>query len=177
MKESRILSACDVASFFLAVNDAYTITNTKLQKLCAYAQGICLAYLGKPLFTESIEMWEIGPVIPEVYQKYEKYDVLCIPQEPLNLSPFSMQERLVLAGVNDIYCTEYDDWSLYEKSQYDFPEGFELNTVLPLEGLKKAFETNIIVQKLRRANDLGPDEKNEKSSPEEFQKKLYTIFQ
>lgn len=46
------------------------ITNLKLQKILYFAQAYFLAKLGRPLFSDHIEAWEYGPVVPSVYRKY-----------------------------------------------------------------------------------------------------------
>lgn len=57
----------DIANFFLTKEG---ITNKKLQKLCYYAQAWYYALYNQELFTEKIEAWVHGPVIPELYNKY-----------------------------------------------------------------------------------------------------------
>lgn len=54
-------------------NEREGITNLKLQKILYFAQAYYLAKLGKPLFKESIEAWNYGPVVPEIYHKYKRY--------------------------------------------------------------------------------------------------------
>lgn len=49
------------------------LTHLKLQKLIYFAQGIHLAFTGKPLFNEKIEAWEHGPVIRKVYDSFKTY--------------------------------------------------------------------------------------------------------
>lgn len=74
-------SAEKIAKWFLARNKmdfnfGYTdecITNLKLQKLLYYAQGCVLALTNSPLFSEEIQAWEHGPVVPELYSKYKVY--------------------------------------------------------------------------------------------------------
>ncbi|WP_336214869.1 Panacea domain-containing protein [Nonomuraea sp. LPB2021202275-12-8] len=44
----------------------------KLQKLLYYAQGHHLATFGQPLFNDTIMAWDMGPVVPSVWQE-EKY--------------------------------------------------------------------------------------------------------
>ncbi|MDQ1633589.1 MAG: hypothetical protein QOJ32_398 [Frankiaceae bacterium] len=39
----------------------------KLHKLLYYAQGHHLAALGRPLFSESISAWDMGPVVGEFW--------------------------------------------------------------------------------------------------------------
>ena len=46
------------------------ITNLKLQKVLYFVQAYYLAKLNRPLFSDNIEAWEYGPVVPSVYRKY-----------------------------------------------------------------------------------------------------------
>lgn len=68
-------TATDVADFLVrrAIEEdgGDLLTNLKLQKLLYYAQGCHLAIFDKPLFEESIEAWEHGPVVPEVYHQFK----------------------------------------------------------------------------------------------------------
>ncbi len=52
----------------------------KLQKLCYYAQGYSLAE-GKELFSEDFQAWQHGPVIYELYSKYNHYQWHQISEE------------------------------------------------------------------------------------------------
>jgi uncharacterized phage-associated protein len=45
------------------------ITNLKLQKMLYFAQAYYLSKIGKPLFSDDIEAWAYGPVVPDVYKK------------------------------------------------------------------------------------------------------------
>ena len=46
------------------------ITNLKLQKVLYFAQVHYLTILNRPLFSDKIEAWEYGPVVPGVYRQY-----------------------------------------------------------------------------------------------------------
>lgn len=64
----------DVANFFIDLVQASTddqITNLKLNKLLYFAQGAYLARTGTPLFSNDLEAWQYGPVVPCIYQKYK----------------------------------------------------------------------------------------------------------
>lgn len=58
-----------VALYFLELGESegIQITHMKLQKLIYFAHGWCLALLEKPLIQESIEAWNYGPVIDNIY--------------------------------------------------------------------------------------------------------------
>lgn len=49
------------------------ITHLKIQKLLYYAQGLNLTYEHKPLYPQSLEAWQHGPVVKEVYDKLKIY--------------------------------------------------------------------------------------------------------
>lgn len=70
-------SAFDIAKYFLykaqseTEEDHELISNLKLQKLVYYAQGIHLALYNKPLFSQRIEAWQYGPIVPDLYHYYK----------------------------------------------------------------------------------------------------------
>jgi uncharacterized phage-associated protein len=47
--------------------DGESMTPLRLQKLLYYCQGWHLAWYGKPLFSDRLEAWREGPVVPVVY--------------------------------------------------------------------------------------------------------------
>ena len=70
--------ASDVANFFtnLCLDDAEDyITNQKLNNLMYFAQGWSLALLGRPLFSNEIQAWRYGPVIPAIYHEYRNPEI------------------------------------------------------------------------------------------------------
>jgi uncharacterized phage-associated protein len=81
---SESYSALDIANYFIfkASNDEDLISNLKLQKLVYYAQGLSLALSGNPLFSEEIEAWTYGPVIPNLYHYYKHHGSNGIPADP-----------------------------------------------------------------------------------------------
>ena len=46
------------------------ITNLKLQKVLYFAQAYYLSKVGRLLFSDNIEAWAYGPVVPDVYKKF-----------------------------------------------------------------------------------------------------------
>lgn len=49
------------------------ITNLKLQKMLYFAQAFFLVKTKKVIFSDKIEAWEFGPVIPSIYHEYKNY--------------------------------------------------------------------------------------------------------
>jgi uncharacterized phage-associated protein len=156
-------TAMDVAKYFIAAADSDEgITNLKLLKMCAYAQGVCLAYLGHPLFDDEIEAWLHGPVVPALYHEYKWCGQNPIPQEGLSVEyarkPFSDEEKLILEMVNGYYGL-YSAWALRQYSHHDFPGAFGSSLSICKKAIGEAFQSNVLVQKLREAvvRDADPD--------------------
>ncbi len=70
----------DVADFYIALAQEMAeaglgdgMTNLRLQKMLYFSQGWSLARNGKPLFSEPIEAWQYGPVIPPCYRWYKGF--------------------------------------------------------------------------------------------------------
>lgn len=49
------------------------ISNLKLQKILYLIQAYSLIQTKRPCFSEDIEAWDFGPVIPDVYRKYKQF--------------------------------------------------------------------------------------------------------
>ena len=60
-----------VARYILCKAD--DITPLALQKLLYYAQAFFYAIFGETLFVDECQAWSRGPVYPEIYYKYQKY--------------------------------------------------------------------------------------------------------
>ncbi len=50
-------------------NSGWTLTNLQLQKILYIAQLFSYGLRGSPIFNNSIEAWDYGPVVPEVYHQ------------------------------------------------------------------------------------------------------------
>lgn len=67
-------TARDVAQYILLKRGR--MTAWKLQKLVYYAQAWALVWDEKPLFTERVEAWANGPVVPDLYQQHKgKFEI------------------------------------------------------------------------------------------------------
>lgn len=102
----------DVADFFIDwanKSEEEHMTNLWLNKLLFFAQGQYLARYGKPLFQDTIEAWDYGPVVPAVYRKYKVCGRNPIPAVDEGYTPanFTIDEQRLLADV----LTEYGGYS------------------------------------------------------------------
>jgi len=64
-----------IANAFLgkALQNGESVTHLKLQKLVYLAAGYYAAARGVPLIDCSIEAWEHGPVVPDLYDKFFEF--------------------------------------------------------------------------------------------------------
>lgn len=103
-----MLTAREVSRYFLGTFDQESgdnISNLKLQKLLYYAQGFHAAlHGGEPLYPESIEAWDHGPVVPPIYQDYKDYRFRAIdPPVDFDADDYPPDERELLDAVLNAY--------------------------------------------------------------------------
>ena len=90
-----------VAEWFL---HKQSMTHKKLQKLCYYAQAWHIALLNRSLFSETIQAWIHGPVIPALYAVYADYGWDKIPSVEGNASSHFKTDTIeVLEAVWNTY--------------------------------------------------------------------------
>ncbi len=99
--------ALDIANELLRLaeneDEGDLMSNLKLQKMLYYEQGFHLAYFGTPLFDEEIEAWMYGPVVPEVYDAYDRYGRNGIESDPAKDITLEPEEWRLFLKVFDIY--------------------------------------------------------------------------
>ena len=96
-----MLNVLIIAAWFLYQS---SMEHKKLQKLCYYAQAWHCVLEGEPLFSDVIEAWVHGPVIPNLYRKYKQYGWQNIPQvRDFDDEVFSSGTLEVLKAVYDTY--------------------------------------------------------------------------
>ena len=115
--------AIDIANYFISKSDDEAgefISNLKLQKLLYYAQGFHLAVYNKPLFEESIQAWQHGPVVSEVYQKFKNYGSNAIPLPGIINLELDAKTREFL---DEIYGTfgQFSAWKLRDMTHEEPP--------------------------------------------------------
>ena len=73
--------ALDVSRYIINAlnNQGLSISNLKLQKLLYFVQGFFLALDDKPCFSNRIEAWDFGPVVPDAYHEFKIFGSNSIP--------------------------------------------------------------------------------------------------
>ena len=75
-------SAIDVARYVVNYANSHDmmVSNLKLQKILYFIQlNFLMKNPNSPCFSDDIEAWAFGPVIPEVYREFKRYGSLSIP--------------------------------------------------------------------------------------------------
>ena len=109
----------------------------KLQKLLYYSQGLYLALFSKPLFKDAIENWEHGPVVPSIWQKSKKSDLL----NSSNRKPVFKEDTQVFLDKVMAEFASYDGWTLRELTHSESPWlETKQNESISTESLRLFFE-------------------------------------
>ena len=112
------ITALSVAEYFLekarkARGEKKKMTNKKIQKLVYYAQAWSLAVYNEPLFSEEIEAWVHGPVVPSLYERFKVFGFGPISHNATNTSDQFSKKQLRL--LNDV-------WKVYGKYDAEYLE-------------------------------------------------------
>lgn len=114
----------DIARYFLSLVDEDVgdgITNLKLQKLVYYAQGFHLAIYDRKLFDEPIQAWTHGPVVPDLYQIYKKYQSGPIPSpNDVDISEYDDNLQDLLKEIYSLY-GQFSAWKLRDLTHEEPP--------------------------------------------------------
>lgn len=143
--------AMDIAKklIFKAQNDepngGERLTNLKLQKLLYYQQGYHLAAFGTPLFSENIEAWMYGPVVPEVYDIFSGFGSSTLPDVDSDIQ-LSDQEEILFNQVYDAY-REFSAIGLMNRTHAEKPwieaTPHDRGTIIPQMNMLSYFKTQL----------------------------------
>lgn len=109
----NLLSCNTVADFFLLQLDQTsgdTISNLKLQKLCYYAQAWFCAVNKSQLFSDKIEAWAHGPVVPSLYNRFRKCGLGTIPTGSIVTQPLTDLHKTHIDFLEEIW-SKYSHFS------------------------------------------------------------------
>lgn len=114
--------ALDVAQYVIAYESSKnrTVSNLRLQKLLYFIQCVFFAVQNKACFSDELEAWAYGPVVPEVYRKYKVYGSTFIPETVNNKSAFLSQDISLINNMLDA-CASRSTSGLVEISHKQAP--------------------------------------------------------
>lgn len=142
-------TAVEIANYFLTLVDSESgdsLTNLKLQKLVYYAQGFHLAITGQPLFEDSIEAWEHGPVVPTLYHSFKQHgsEPIPSPEEGIDPARYSTETKEILDDVFDVY-GQFSAWKLRNMTHQEPPwkEAYGQLPRISLDTMRQYFSTQL----------------------------------
>lgn len=137
----------DVANWFIHADDQQerSITRLKLQRLCYYAQGYCLALLNRPMFNPVIDAKTHGVAIWCLDRQYRCFGGCTIPPISNRQHELSEEEIDILKTVWEKY-GKFSAWYLREDicKWYPWKHAMENNTiVISLKDIKRFFSDEL----------------------------------
>lgn len=97
----NVLTVCQYIAYYCYVKK-YELTNLRLQKLLYFIQFFFFLKYDSPCFSNRMEAWDLGPVIPDAYHYYKKYGAKDIPVEQGNTSPLlNKDDQVLIARIID----------------------------------------------------------------------------
>ena len=121
-----------------------TISNLKLQKMLYFVQAEFLVEKGETCFSEKIQAWNFGPVVPEVYQQYKVYGAANIPSRRrlVDRTIISEADKKIIDDMVD-ECAKYSASELVEITHRQKPwkQAYSKgpNTVISCTKIKEYF--------------------------------------
>lgn len=116
--------AIDVARHIVnySLESGLGITNLKLQKILYLTQGTFIANGNiNGCFSDKIEAWALGPVVPDVYREFKRYAAGTIPEIKTYMIPTNRVWLPKIIKYNDIVQgsdKELIDWTVDKYKDY-----------------------------------------------------------
>ena len=144
-KEKSMITILDAAKYFVHLSyseSRASLTSLKLQKILYFAQGWSFVWDNKPLFAETFEAWQYGPVNPKIYNYFKKYGRNEIPKKEEILYVTDVESEETMEAVWNNY-GDYNAFELVEMTHEQTPwkEAYENNTCITNEDIKQYFQS------------------------------------
>ena len=113
--------ARDIAEYIIyrEASQGRTVSNLRLQKLLYFVQAQFIVQKDAPCFTERMEAWDFGPVVPEVYRAYKFYGSNAIPYSKTNFN-ISKTDMMLIDIMLD-HCGQYSTSTLVDMTHAQTP--------------------------------------------------------
>ena len=138
-----------IANYFLS-KEKHNINNLYLNQLIYTAQGLSLSYLGVPLFSEDIEAWQCGPVVPQVYCQFSYFGQKTITKKAgqNKIGQYSLVSKKDMKFILNIVWKLYQENRgvlidlIYEKNAPWHIAFYSDNVIILRENLQKYYKEN-----------------------------------
>ena len=113
--------ARDIAEYIInrEASEGRTVSNLRLQKLLYFVQAQFIVQKGSPCFTQRMEAWDYGPVVPEVYHAYKFFGSNAIPCTK-NSARIDEADKALIDSMLDS-CSEYSTSTLVDMTHAQDP--------------------------------------------------------
>lgn len=98
----------------------YYVSNLKLQKILYFIQAEFLTTKGIPCFSDRIEAWDFGPVVPAVYHEYKHFGSSNIIEEIDEIPTISTIDQGLINGKIE-ECNQYSASQLVDFTHHQTP--------------------------------------------------------
>lgn len=104
-----MVSVFDVAKYILEKGGS--MSTMKLQKLIYYSQAWSLVWDDQPLFSEEIQAWANGPVVPALFDYHKgRYCISANFFRKANSDNLSLDQKSTIDSVIDFYGDKSPQW-------------------------------------------------------------------
>lgn len=138
-------SAYSIAKYIINWCNEHSIriTNLKLQKLLYFLQGEIVKQTGNRLIREDFYAWQLGPVIPEVYNAFSMYSSSTLPKQESSITIDPQLENHIDAALSKY--AKKSAWDLVDLSHSQDPwkynhQIFGDKAIIPFESIEAFFK-------------------------------------
>ena len=126
--------ARDIAEYIIyrEASQGRTVSNLRLQKLLYFVQAQFIVQKDVPCFTERMEAWDYGPVVPEVYRAYKFYGSNAIPYTKTSFRHIDDADKVLIDSMLDS-CSDYSTSTLVDMTHSQNPWKFAYQNPLDNE--------------------------------------------
>lgn len=112
----NIYAALELSKYIVSkcVKDGHPISNLQLQKILYYIQVHFLKHSGRAAFSDVIEAWQVGPVVPNVYYYYCGCGAMPIPFVYEEMANVNEKDKNVIDGIVEAK-RDMEPWILVEE--------------------------------------------------------------
>lgn len=115
--------ALDVARYVINYerSQGRSVSNLRLQKLLYFVQAQFLVTKHQACFSDAMEAWDLGPVVPTVYHEYKAFGSSSLPRSLSdNIYDIAGNDRMLIGKILD-KCANYSTTSLVSMTHRQKP--------------------------------------------------------
>ncbi|MGN2336774.1 Panacea domain-containing protein [Clostridium cagae] len=115
-------TALEIAAYIInkCIELGRPVSNLQLQKILYYVQGKYIKITnGEVLFSDTMEAWQYGPVVPKVYYSYNSYSSSNIIAKQDEIELESFEKDIIDPVIHQK--SMYSAWTLVEQSHSEKP--------------------------------------------------------